>query len=360
MDNARPMHTAPHPASLSTPQHQGGTARFVRRVGGAVRSVIAGGIALTGGMRRPAAPKPGRNPPAPRDHAPETCAAPRRAGAAPDQPAARSAPAARRRTGSATAGGPARLVCALVRPEPAPARITRLAGARRLRQDALHPGGLSRTHRRRLRDPQHAGRGLRSRPPVRDPERARRAHRRSACRPNWAWMPRRCFPRSAAVWAPCPVKPRRTLRRPSRRPRRRRPAGRGTAGAGCAPGRAAGRSAGRAAGRGSADAPPAMPEDAVPDAPSASPTPRIDAQGTEPADDAATCHRHRVGDHDGRRLPDPACVQPRARASTPAGRSATAADRLSSAAAHASTAAIADSQRLPPRRLCYAACAGPP
>ena len=32
-----------------------------------MRSVIAGGIALTGRLRRPAAPRPGRNPPAPRD-----------------------------------------------------------------------------------------------------------------------------------------------------------------------------------------------------------------------------------------------------------------------------------------------------
>jgi len=61
------MQTAPHPASLSTPQHQGDTARFFRRLGGTLRSVIAGGIALTGGMRRPAAPKPSRNPLAPRD-----------------------------------------------------------------------------------------------------------------------------------------------------------------------------------------------------------------------------------------------------------------------------------------------------
>src|SRR5487761_2421286 len=64
------MPTTLHPAGLSSQPHQGAGARILRRFGRAVRSVIAGGITLAGGLRRPAAPQPGRNPPAPRDLAP--------------------------------------------------------------------------------------------------------------------------------------------------------------------------------------------------------------------------------------------------------------------------------------------------
>jgi len=60
------MQTAPLPSGLSTPTHQGIGARVLRGVGGIVRNVVAGSIALTCGMRRPAAPKPSRNPSAPR------------------------------------------------------------------------------------------------------------------------------------------------------------------------------------------------------------------------------------------------------------------------------------------------------
>jgi len=82
VDNAPPMQTALLPSELSTQIHQGGTTRFFRRIGGAVRNAIAGRVALTGGIaftgrvRRAPAAKPGRNPPAlryspPHDPAPQ-------------------------------------------------------------------------------------------------------------------------------------------------------------------------------------------------------------------------------------------------------------------------------------------------
>ena len=58
------MPTAPRPAGLPSQTLQGVGARVLRRFGGAVHSVIAGGIAFTGRLRRPAAPRPG---PAQRD-----------------------------------------------------------------------------------------------------------------------------------------------------------------------------------------------------------------------------------------------------------------------------------------------------
>ena len=61
------MPNAPRPAGLSSQTPQGGGARLVRRFGGAVRGVIAGGIAIAGRLRRPAAPEPRHTPPAPRD-----------------------------------------------------------------------------------------------------------------------------------------------------------------------------------------------------------------------------------------------------------------------------------------------------
>jgi len=57
-----------------------------------VRSVIAGGITLAGGLRRPAAPQSGRNPPAPRDlAAPPSPSRPRRKRAAAPVPPPRPA-----------------------------------------------------------------------------------------------------------------------------------------------------------------------------------------------------------------------------------------------------------------------------
>ena len=52
------MPNAPHPAEPTPKPHQGVGARFLHRLGGAVRGVIAGGIALAASRRRPAAPQP--------------------------------------------------------------------------------------------------------------------------------------------------------------------------------------------------------------------------------------------------------------------------------------------------------------
>ena len=59
------MPTALHIAGLASQPHQGVGARLVRRLGGAVRSVIVRGIALAGTLRRPATPQDPQ-PPAPR------------------------------------------------------------------------------------------------------------------------------------------------------------------------------------------------------------------------------------------------------------------------------------------------------
>lgn len=78
------MPTAPIPAALSSKNPQGVRARIFRRFGGAIRSAIAGGIALTGHLRHPPARRPGRTSPAPQDKAPSK---PRRQ-RAPRQPSA--------------------------------------------------------------------------------------------------------------------------------------------------------------------------------------------------------------------------------------------------------------------------------
>ena len=74
-----------------TQTHRGGGARFFRRLGGAVRGAIAGGIEIVSGHRRPAAAKPSRTPRKPRD--PAAPSRPRRPHqprtTAPDQPAKR-------------------------------------------------------------------------------------------------------------------------------------------------------------------------------------------------------------------------------------------------------------------------------
>ncbi len=57
------MTTAPLTAGLASQPHQGLGARFVRRLGGAVRSIVSGGITLAGGLRRPATPIPSRDAP---------------------------------------------------------------------------------------------------------------------------------------------------------------------------------------------------------------------------------------------------------------------------------------------------------
>ena len=65
------MPTALHIAGLPSQSHQGVGARLVRRLGGAVRSVIVRGITLAGTLRRPAAPQTGRHhPEAPDPQAP--------------------------------------------------------------------------------------------------------------------------------------------------------------------------------------------------------------------------------------------------------------------------------------------------
>jgi hypothetical protein len=91
------MPTAHHIADLAYPPHQGVGARLVRRLGGAVRSVIAGGITLAGSLRRPAAPRSGGSPTVSRKPAapaaPERRRAPRRTLATatvPPVPAART------------------------------------------------------------------------------------------------------------------------------------------------------------------------------------------------------------------------------------------------------------------------------
>jgi hypothetical protein len=80
------MPTAPHTPALASHPRQGVGARFVRRLGGAVRRAIAGGITLAGSLRRPAAARPGGNSPACRDRvapaAPRRPRAPRQAIAA--------------------------------------------------------------------------------------------------------------------------------------------------------------------------------------------------------------------------------------------------------------------------------------
>ena len=82
-----PMTTAPLPTTGPTSQpHHGVGARFVRRLGGAVRSIMSGGITLTRGLRRPAAPTASRVSPA----------APGLENSRPVQPAAQPAPRARR------------------------------------------------------------------------------------------------------------------------------------------------------------------------------------------------------------------------------------------------------------------------
>ena len=80
------MPSAPLTVGLPSQTHQGGGARLLRRLGGAVRTVIAGGSALARGLRRPAAPQSRRAPPAPRGPAappaPKQPRAPRRPRAA--------------------------------------------------------------------------------------------------------------------------------------------------------------------------------------------------------------------------------------------------------------------------------------
>jgi len=75
VDNVRPMPTALPHSGLSSPTHQGIGARCVRGFGGTVRSVIAGGIALTGKLRRQA-PQSRSSGSAPRDLAPPDPASP--------------------------------------------------------------------------------------------------------------------------------------------------------------------------------------------------------------------------------------------------------------------------------------------
>ena len=59
------MRTAPHPVEPTSSPHQGVGARFFRRLGGAVRDALAGGIARATGRRRSITARPSRNPPAP-------------------------------------------------------------------------------------------------------------------------------------------------------------------------------------------------------------------------------------------------------------------------------------------------------
>ena len=61
------MPAASPPAGLPSQTHKAGGARALSRFRGAVRRVVAGSIALTGRLRRPAAPKPRHTAPAPRE-----------------------------------------------------------------------------------------------------------------------------------------------------------------------------------------------------------------------------------------------------------------------------------------------------
>ena len=61
------MPTALLTAGLASQPHQGVGARFVRGLGGAVRTIVSGGITLAGSLRRQAAPTPAPNPQAGRD-----------------------------------------------------------------------------------------------------------------------------------------------------------------------------------------------------------------------------------------------------------------------------------------------------
>jgi hypothetical protein len=80
------MSTTHHTPGLAYQPRQGVGARLVRRLGDAVRGVIAGGITLAGSLRRSPAPRSGGNPPAPRNRvapaAPRRPRAPRQAIAA--------------------------------------------------------------------------------------------------------------------------------------------------------------------------------------------------------------------------------------------------------------------------------------
>jgi len=76
------MPTALHIAGLPTQSHQGTGARLVRRLGGAVRSLIARGITLAGTLRRPAVPRASRNQVAAQAPAPRRMPVPRRPRAA--------------------------------------------------------------------------------------------------------------------------------------------------------------------------------------------------------------------------------------------------------------------------------------
>ncbi len=56
------MATALDISGLASPPHQGVAARFARRFGGAVRTVMASGVALAGSLRRPAVPSATHDP----------------------------------------------------------------------------------------------------------------------------------------------------------------------------------------------------------------------------------------------------------------------------------------------------------
>ena len=86
--------------------------RVVRRLGVTVRGAIADGMTLAGSLRRSAASAP----------QPHSCRIPEPAGAARPASAARAAASARRVTCCATPADPVRLARALVRPRPARAR----------------------------------------------------------------------------------------------------------------------------------------------------------------------------------------------------------------------------------------------
>ncbi len=62
-----PMTTAHRIAGLPCQPHQWVGVRFVRRLGGAVRTIVSSGITLAGSLWRPVAPIPTSNPPAAAD-----------------------------------------------------------------------------------------------------------------------------------------------------------------------------------------------------------------------------------------------------------------------------------------------------
>ena len=307
------MPSAPFPAGLPSQPPQGPGARLVRRFGRAVRSVIGGGIALAGRLQRPAAPRLSRNPPAPQD------------------PAAPAAPGRSR--------VPRRKPAAAPVPPPRPARFGWLA--RWFGPNRPRPASLARPRFPDSNDTPFTPEAY----PGLSPEAcamfntpvekcdsdllrlvlAVLAHHIADSIPPELGMDAKAL--FSTLWGRLATVP-------------------GAAGPDAPP-------------AGEPAPAPATPKDAVPDVPPASPTPLLHAQGTEPADDAATAAWDTPPD--AASLTGP--VFRRGRSLFDGSRSfrhrRRSVVRLCRSRVH--RLLPGGPQRLPPpRRLCYAACAGPP